>query len=107
MVVVGTPNLRKKYGSEASDRVVAAELELINLRIRQPSSYGRTVLPLLLDGTSKTAFTPQLQKLVSIDFRDPDYYFRRIFDMIWQLYDLPFDNSLLEELQASMSPQSI
>jgi hypothetical protein len=40
-----------------------------------------------------------------VDFRQSVYYFRQLFDMIWRLYDLPFDNPLLEELQASMTPQ--
>jgi len=52
-------------------------------------------------------FTPQLQKLVYVDFRQSTYYFRQLFDMIWRLYNLPFDNPLLEELLASMTPQKM
>lgn len=105
VIVVGTPELRQKYDTRKSDPVVAAELKLINLRVRQPSAYGETVLPVLLTGDPKTSFTPQLQPLVSVDFRETELYFRKLFDMIWRLYDLPFDNPLLEELQASMTPR--
>ena len=105
MIVVGTPGLKQKYDSKTDDRIVAAELELINLRVRQPKAYGRTTLPLLLAGKAKTSFPPQLQKLVSIDFRQSEFYFRSLFNMIWRMYNLPSDNPLLEELQASMSPR--
>jgi hypothetical protein len=105
VIPVGTPELRKKYDSRKADPVVVAELKLINLRVRQPKEYGDTILPVLLTGNAKTSFTPQLQPLVSVDFREADYYFRKLFDMIWRMYNLPFDNPLLEELQDSMTPQ--
>jgi len=85
--------------------VVAAELKLVNLRVRQTTEYGDSVLPVLLAGDARTSLSPQLQPLVCVDFRDTSFYFRKLFDMIWRLYDLPFDNPLLEELQASMTPQ--
>ena len=104
VVVVGTPELKQKYDSETDDRVVTAELELINLRVREPKTYGRTTLPLLLAGDSKKSFPSQLQKLVNIDFRSSEQYFRRLFDMIWGIYSLPLDHPMLEELRDSMSP---
>jgi small GTP-binding protein len=103
VIVVGTPELRRKYETSGADPVVAAELELIDLRLRQPRQYGRTVLPVLLDGTAHEAFTPMLEKLVGIDFRKEDQYFAQLLVMIWQLYSLPFDHPLLEELMASMT----
>ena len=103
VIVVGTPELRRKYEIDSADPVVAAELELIDLRLRQPQHYGRTVLPVLLQGTAREAFTPMLEKLVSIDFRKDDLYFAQLLSMIWQLCSLPFDHPLLEELKASMT----
>ncbi len=105
VIPVGTPELRQKYDTRKADPVVAAELKLVNLRVRQTTEYGETVLPVLLAGDAKTSLSPQLQPLVSVDFRDENFYFRKLFDMIWRLYDLPFDNPLLEELQISMTPQ--
>jgi len=102
VVVVGTPKLRQKYETQESDPVVASELELINLRLRQPTRYGRKVIPLLLDGEPHIAFTPQLQDLAFVNFQNEAFYFVNLFDLIWRLYELPFDNPLLEELRASM-----
>jgi hypothetical protein len=104
VVVVGTPELQRKYETNTTDPVVAAELELIALRVRQPQQYGHTVLPILLQGAAHEAFPPQLQKLVSIDFRQDQLYFPRLWVMIWQLYQLPFDHPLLEELQTATAP---
>ncbi|MEL7423457.1 MAG: TIR domain-containing protein [Bacteroidota bacterium] len=105
VIVVGTPELKEKYDSETDDRVVAAELELVNFRARQPKKYGRTILPLLLGGNADESLPAQLQRLVSIDFRVSELYFRQLFDMIWRIYDLPFDHPMLEELRDSMSPR--
>jgi small GTP-binding protein len=99
VIVVGTPELRRKYEADSGDPVVAAELELVSLRLRQPKHYGRTVLPILLEGHADEAFTPMLQKLVNIDFRQEKVYFPRLLAMIWQLYSLPADHPILEELQ--------
>ena len=105
VAVVGTPLLKAKYESEDSDPVVASELELINLKLRKPKKYGRTIIPLLLEGPSDTALPPKLQNRVHIDFREEDHYFVNLFDLIWRLHDLNFDHPLLEDLRLSMSPQ--
>lgn len=102
---VGTPELRQKYDTQKTNPIVAAELKLINLRVRQPSEYGDTVLPVLLSGEAQVSLSPQLQPLVSVDFREEPFYFRNLFGMIWRIYNLPFDHPLLEELQDSMSPR--
>jgi len=107
VIVIGTPELLQKYNSTASDPVVTAELEMLNLRLSQPNKYGHTILPILVEGNSDSAFSPQLRKLVYVDFKQSAFYFRKLFDMIWRLYDLPFDNALLEELQESMTPQQM
>ena len=105
VVVIGTAGLVQKYNSKTTDPVVTAELEMLNLRLRQPNKYGHTILPILAEGDSDTSFSPQLQKLVYVDFKQSAFYFRQLFDMIWRIYNLPFDNPLLDELQASMTPQ--
>ena len=75
------------------------------MRLRQTNKYGHTILPVLLDGDVNTSFPPQAQKLIYIDFKQTDQYFVQLFDMIWRLFNLPFDHPMLEELRASMSPQ--
>ncbi|HET7462349.1 MAG TPA: TIR domain-containing protein [Longimicrobium sp.] len=104
VVVAATPALREKYMTRASDPVVAAELSLINTRVRQPNRFGHTVIPLLRAGTPQTALTPMLEDVVSIDFTGEDLYFVNLFNLIWRMFELPFDNPLLLELQAAMSP---
>ena len=101
VVVVGTPALRRKYEAEDVDAVVGRELELINLRVREPGRYGRTVLPILRDGDAHTALPPQLQTLVSVDFRNDELYFTQLLDLIWQLHGLPADSPVFEELRSA------
>lgn len=103
VVVVGTPSLLQKYNSTATDPVLKAELEMVNMRLRQTNKYGHTILPVLLDGDVNTSFPPQAQKLIYVDFKQTDQYFVQLFDMIWRLFNLPFDHPMLEELRASMS----
>jgi hypothetical protein len=104
VIVVGTPKLREKYETLSSDPVVAAELRLINTRLRQPAQYGPTIIPLLLAGTSLNSFTPLLQDLVGIHLYEEAFYFVNLFDLIWRIYELPFDHPMLEELRISMGP---
>lgn len=103
VIIVGTPSLLQKYNSTASDPVLKAELEMVNMRLRQTTKYGHTILPVLLDGDVNTSFPPQAQKLIYVDFKQTDQYFVQLFDMIWRLFNLPFDHPMLEELRASMS----
>ena len=102
VVVIGTPGLKKKYSAKTGDPVVAAELRLINQRLREPNEYGPTVLPLLVAGSPREALTPLLQDVVSIDFTEEPLYFMNLLNLIWRLYELPFDQPLLEELRASL-----
>lgn len=103
VIIVGTPSLLQKYASTASDSVLKAELEMVNMRLRQTSEYGHTILPILLDGEVNTSFPPQAQKLIYVDFKQTNQYFVQLFDMIWRLFNLPFDHPLLDELRTSMA----
>ncbi|NOT03501.1 MAG: TIR domain-containing protein [Anaerolineales bacterium] len=103
VIVVGTPSLLQKYKSTTTDPVVKAELEMVNMRLRQTNKYGHTILPILVDGDINASFPPQAQKLVYVDFKQINQYFVQPFDMIWRLFNLPFDHPMLEELRASMS----
>jgi small GTP-binding protein len=102
VIVIGTPDLQRKYEADNIDPVVAAELELIALRLRQRRHYGHTVIPILLQGEANESFMPILQKLVNIDFRKNELYFSRLFMIIWQLWSLPLSHPMLEELQNSI-----
>ena len=107
VAVAGTPTLREKYDTQATDRVLAAELRLINIRLQRPTQYGPTVILRLLSGDIVDAFPPpMLQDLVGISLKEEGQYFSNLFGLIWRLYELPFDHPLLEDLQVSMSPQA-
>ena len=103
VVVVGTPALRRKYEAQHADAVVGRELELINLRLREPDRYGRTVLPILRDGDARTSLPAQLQTLVSIDFRDDELYFAQLLDLVWRLQDLPADLPVFAQLRSAVA----
>jgi GTPase SAR1 family protein len=103
VIVVGTPKLREKYDTHSHDPVVAAELRLINTRLRKPSKYGSTVIPVLLAGNFETSFAPLIQDIVAFDFSIDESYFVNLLNLIWRLYEIPFDNPLLEELQKSIT----
>lgn len=102
VVVVGTQGLRAKYDSTSSDPVVTAELEMLNVRLRQTNFFKHNIIPVLVEGDPESAFTPQLQKLVHVDCTRRDDYFTGIFDVIWRLHSLPLDHQVRDELRASI-----
>jgi len=104
IVVVGTPLYRKKYENKVSETgsVVAAEVDLINLRLMSREEDKKTVLPLLLEGDEENSFPPLIRGRVYGDFRTEKKYFESIFDLILTLYDIPFDNPPIIDLRKSM-----
>jgi hypothetical protein len=50
-----------------------------------------SVLPVLLEGTSESAFLPLLQGRVYADFRPAQRYLSTVFDLIASLYQLSSD----------------
>ena len=103
VVVVGTPGLREKYTSTKKDPVVASELKIVNNRLMKPSLYGDRIIPILRSGSQDASFPPLLAGSVSIDFQDEPSYFVRLFELIWNLYNLPLDDPGLDELKSSMA----
>ena len=102
VVVVGTPLLKNKYDDKKRDSVVAAELTLITSRLMEPGHFGYKSIPLLLAGDKRTAFPPLLQAMVSVDFRNTEDYFVRLFDLILTLHGIRFDHAGLDDLREEM-----
>lgn len=98
VVVAGTKRLRKKYDAKKTDAVVEAELRMINTRVRKKSESER-VVPLLIEGEAAASFPPLLEDSVFVDFRDPDLYFERLFDLLLKLYAIPFDEPAMRDLR--------
>ncbi|WP_173076791.1 TIR domain-containing protein [Phytohabitans rumicis] len=91
VIVVGTPRYRAKYDNDEPMRgyVVDAEGDLIGVRMIGSKACKETVLPVLLEGTPESSLPPLLQGRVYADFREPEAYFVRVFDLILSLYQIP------------------
>ena len=104
IIVVGTPLYRQKYENELSSdgSVVAAEVDLINVRLLGTEDKKRTVLPVLLDGDAETSLPPLMHPRVYADFlRDQDY-FSALFDLLLTLYEVPFDDEAVADLRSTL-----
>ena len=60
VVAVGTPLYRRKYENQVSKTgsVVAAEVDLIDLRLLGTEEEKKTLFPVLLDGTPRKSLHP-------------------------------------------------
>lgn len=109
VVVVGTPLYRRKYDNREAigGFVLAAEADLISMRMIGGESRKETVLPILLEGTEKDALPPLLQGRVYGDFRRPDDYFLTTFDLILSVHGImprdPVGAELREEIRDFLS----
>ena len=88
IVLVGTPLYREKYENKNSSYVVAAEVDLINVRLIGTEQRKLTVLPLLLAGEEAISLPPLLHGRVYADFRSEDTYFTGAFNLIRSIYQL-------------------
>lgn len=91
VLMIGTPAYRRKYENKdtRTGYVVAAEVDLINIRLLGTEAQKQSVLPLLLDGEKTDALPPLLHGRVYADFRDELSYFATAFDLVLSLYQLP------------------
>ena len=90
VVVVGTPLYRKKYDNNEPMRsyVAAAEGDLIGKRMIGTEAEKESVLPVLLEGTEKSAFPLLLQGRVYADFRNIEAYFDTMFELLLSLLQI-------------------
>ncbi len=104
-IPIGTKNYLKKYKAKKRDSVVDAEIRLIESRLTAADDIRKTIIPILLEGSQKTAFTPLVGTQVYINFTDEKRYFVELFRLILRLYNIPFDYPGLDELRDSMKPK--
>jgi small GTP-binding protein len=104
VVAVGTPLYRAKYENEVSDAgsVVAAEVNLISLRLTRTNREAKTVLPLLLEGDERTSLPPLMRPNAYADFRRDDLYFPSLFDLILTLYGIRFEHPAVADLRGDL-----
>ena len=76
-MVVGTPSYLKKYENTLSPygNVLAAEGDLINLRLTGTEAQKASILPVLLQGDQNISLPTLLQGHVHADFTHEDLYF--------------------------------
>lgn len=64
-----------------------------------------SVMPILLEGDSKSAFPPLLQGRVYADFRNSEAYFDTMFELLMSLYQVPPRHPVAMELRESLVGQ--
>ena len=104
IIVVGTPLYRRKYENKVSTTgsVVAAEVDLINLRMTGPEEQKNTLFPVLLAGVEGESFPPLMRGRVYSDFRSEEAYFATMFDLILSLHHIAFDDPAVADLRESL-----
>ena len=104
VIVVGTPLYRKKYDNNEPMRgfVAAAEGDLIGERMIGTEVEKENVLPVLLEGTKKSAFPPLLQGRVYADFRNSEAYFDTMFELLLSLLQIQPQDPVAVDLRESL-----
>lgn len=107
VIVVGTPSYRQKYENKLSQygSVVAAEVDLINVRLMGTEAHKASILPLLLAGEKRTSFPPLLHGRVYGDFTHEEYYFVALFDLVLTLYRIPFSDPVVRDLREKLQEE--
>ncbi|MFZ1218362.1 MAG: toll/interleukin-1 receptor domain-containing protein, partial [Chthoniobacterales bacterium] len=105
VIVVGTTLYRTKYENKEPLRgyVVAAEGDLIATRMIGTEAEKQTVLPVLLEGTDKTAFPNLLRGRVYADFRKPDDYFATMLNLLFSLFAIEPEEPVAVDLRDSLA----
>jgi len=108
VVVVGTPLYRQKYENKVSTTgsVVAAEVDLIHLRLMGTEEEKNTVLPLLLNGDDRSALPPLLRGRVYANFLREELYFASLFDLILTLYGIRFNLPAMADLREALQSEA-
>jgi small GTP-binding protein len=88
VIVVGTPEYRRKYLNNEPMRsfVVAAEGDLIGYRMIGSEAAKQSVMPILLAGSAEESLPPLLRGRVYGDFRAASAYFTAALDLLLSLY---------------------
>jgi len=103
VVVVGTPDYRRKYDNRSEHGfVVAAEGDMINGRLTGSEDRKRSVIPLLHSGDFAASLPPLMQTRIAGDLRREEDYFARVFDLICAIYQADLRDTVLQELRDAL-----
>ena len=101
VLVIATPAYAEKYDN-AAGTVVAAEADLINLRLLGTEEQKSTVMPVLLAGEPAESLPALMRTRIYADFRDPDRYFIELFDLVLAIHGLSPGISALKDLREAL-----
>jgi TIR domain len=109
ILVIGTPSYFLKHKNKLSQygNVVAAEVDLISIRLTGTEKQKSSILPLLLEGEERTSFPPLLYRRVHGDFRQEEMYFVTLFDLVLTLYHIPFDHVIVQDLRTNLRAEAL
>jgi V8-like Glu-specific endopeptidase len=79
VILFGSKQLMKKYSNEESGAVLNIEIDQTIEKFRKKPG---TIVPVLLDGTKETSFPPALGTIVYIDFKKPETYYPKVYELI-------------------------
>jgi len=103
ILVVGTQKYREKYDNKGDlGTGVGVEGDLANIRLSGTELEKESVIPLLLSGDPKISLPPLLQGRTYGDFRNENYYFANLFDLLLTLYHIGFDNRAVVDLREDL-----
>jgi hypothetical protein len=90
VVIVGTPAYRSKYENKVSEagNIVAAEMDLINVRLTGTEPAKRSVLPIVRSGIRQEVLPPLLSDRVALDFSVQSRYFANLLELIVTMYKI-------------------
>jgi small GTP-binding protein len=108
IIVVGTPLFKEKYLNKlsATGSVVAAEVDLITQRLIRTEAEKSTILPLLLAGDDSISLPPLLRGRAYGDFREENFYFIRLFELILTLYQIDFRDPAVRDLRDELRTEA-
>ena len=82
--------------------MVAAEVDLINVRLTGTEAQKTSILPILLSGEERTSFPPLLHRRLYGDFIREEHYFVSLFDLVLTIHRIPFDDPIVVDLRAKL-----
>ncbi len=112
VLVIGTPDyLRKRNNLRPDDPqhgyVVSAEADLFEHRLVSGSEEVKaTVLPILAKGKVETSLPQLLQGRIYADFRDEQFYFVSLFELVLTLHGLSNDPAV-RDLRQKMQEEAL
>jgi small GTP-binding protein len=104
VVVVATPEYLSKYRNQDPryGSFVAAEMDILNVRLTGTKEAKDSVLPVILAGDKLTSVPPLLRGRVLASFQSEVRYFPSLFDLLLTLYRIPANDQEVSDLRHSI-----